>query len=74
VPGQIEQRERLVFVQVIENAGLVRAQDPPCLGISDVPGMAGEVDARIKFHHLSYRVLGHFTAILGLLIWFVKPN
>jgi hypothetical protein len=30
------------------------------LGIAHVPHMAGEVNARIKLHHLSYGIANHF--------------
>ena len=57
--GQVEKRKRFMFVQVIENTGLVRAQEPARFGIPDVPRMAGEVDAWVKLHHLSHGILGH---------------
>jgi hypothetical protein len=54
-----------VFVQVIENAGLVRAQEPSRFRIPDMPRMASEVDTRVKLHHLSHGILGHSSGIVN---------
>jgi hypothetical protein len=66
--GQVEKRKRFAFIQVIENAGLVRAQEPASFGVTDVPSMAGKVDARIKLHYLLHGILGHSGEILKLLV------
>src|SRR5215469_11692459 len=42
----------LALVQMVQNAGLVRAQDSLRLGITDVPRVTGKVDAGVKLHHL----------------------
>src|SRR5467141_1795404 len=44
---------------MVKNAGLVRAQKPASLGVADVPRVTGEVDARVKLHHLSHGILLH---------------
>jgi len=62
---QVKKRKRLVFVQVIENTGLVRAQELARFRVTDVPGMAGEVDARVQLHHLLHGILGHSGEILN---------
>ncbi len=59
VSREIQEGKRLVLIQVVENAGLVRTQEPPRLGIPDVPRMTGEINLRIELHHLTNGSLGH---------------
>jgi hypothetical protein len=59
MPCQIEQSERLALVQMVENAGLVRAQEPLRPGITNMPRVAGKVDAGVELHHLSSGITRH---------------
>jgi hypothetical protein len=59
MPRQIDQRERLALVQMVEDAGLVGTQQPACPGITDMPRVTGKVDAGIKLHQLSRGIARH---------------
>src|SRR5207249_11733038 len=59
MPRQIDQRERLALVQMVEDAGLVGTQQPACPGITDMPRVTGNVDAGIKLHQLSRGIARH---------------
>ncbi len=68
MPCQIKQRARLALVQMVENAGLVGAQDPVCPGITDMPRVTGKVDVGIKLHHLSRGIIRHAQSKLGQVV------
>src|SRR5437660_9476318 len=59
MPRQIDQRERLALVQMVEDAGLVGTQQPACPGITDMPRVTGKVDAGVKLHQLSRGIARH---------------
>lgn len=62
MPCEIQQSERLALVQMIENAGLVGAQEPLCPGITNMPRVTGKVNAGIELHHLSGGITRHAQA------------
>ena len=47
----------LHLIEMIQHARLMRAEHAIPLWVSDVPRMAGEIDPRVKGHHLLDRVL-----------------
>jgi hypothetical protein len=59
MPRQLQQGYRLALVQVIQDAGLVRAQNPARPGIADMPRVAGKEDPRIQLQQLPCRIVDH---------------
>ena len=57
--GKVEERGGLYIVEMIENAGLVTAQDGLRLFVADVPLMASEVDLGIAAKNRVYLGVGH---------------
>jgi hypothetical protein len=55
VAREIVDGRRIDFIEVIEDARLVSAQKPSCLGIADVPGVTGEIDLRVERENLARR-------------------
>ena len=53
VLGEGRGGDRIDLVEVIENAGLVRAEEGAARGIAHVARVAGEEDARVGVHQLS---------------------
>ena len=52
VPREVVHGRRIDFVEVIEDAGLMAAEQPAGRRIAHVSRVAGEVDARIERQHL----------------------
>ena len=62
--GSTQQIERgRYIVEMIENAGLVRAEDAVALRIRHMPRMAREVDPRIGVKHPADVKIAYFTLL-----------
>ena len=59
--GEIVERGGLELVEMVEHAGLVRANDLALFVVTDVARMAGEKDARVIVHHLAHGVHGRIV-------------
>ena len=57
--GEIEESGGLDVVEMVEDAGLVAAEDLLSLGVADVPFVAGEVDLRVAAEDGVYFGPGH---------------
>ena len=61
VPGEVADRYRVHFVQVVEDARLVRADVLACLRVAHVPRVTGEVDPRIRIEEPADVKIAYFT-------------
>ena len=53
VARKIVDRRRIDLVEVVEDAGLMAAEQPVRARIANMPRVTGEIDARIERHHLA---------------------
>src|SRR3954470_3699507 len=70
--GEVEQGGGIDIVEVIEDAGLVGAEDGRRLFVADVAAVAGEIDLRVTVE--DGIDAGEHSASIGNLICFVKQN
>ena len=53
VAREIVERHRIGFIEMVEDARLMAAEQPLSLGIPDVAGMAGEINSRVEREDLA---------------------
>ena len=63
MPGEVADRHRVHFVQMVEDARLVRADVLTCLRVAHVPRVAGEVDPRIRIEQPADVKIAYFTLL-----------
>ena len=61
VPGEVGHRHGVDLVEVIENAGLMRADVVAGLRVPHVPRVAGEVDPRVGVEDLADVTIAYFS-------------
>lgn len=62
--GEFHQARRLCVVEMVQDAGLMRADDPSGLGIMNVSRMASEENLRVELHDLLRGTSRHLTKII----------
>ena len=73
VRGEVHHRRRLDFIEMVEDAGLVAAEQALRVRIADVPRVTRKVDAWIERHHRGHRGIdGGHVDLNDMFICFVK--